>query len=168
MSKATFTVADDKKTLTAERTFSASQDKVWNALTNPKLLAKWWGPRGWETQITHMEFVNGGYWLYGMKCVDPAQVDWFGKFSWGKGTYQNIRPIVTFGYVDEFCDEHGVVTPGMPASQTTITLKESRGSTSVSSQTSYVSAEALAQVLAMGMEQGFSETWDRLEEFLVV
>ena len=166
MSKTTFTVGEDKRTLTAERTFAAPQTKLWQAFADPAKLARWWGPRGWETEIKHMDFQKGGYWHYGMKCVDPAQGDWFGKVSWGKGTFGTVHPQDLFEYVDAFCDEHGVVTPGMPVATTTMRFAEKAGATKVTSTTVYPTAEALSQVLNMGMEQGFSETWDRLDEFV--
>lgn len=40
------------------------------------------------------------------------------------------------------------------------------GKTKLVSHTKYESAEALKTVLDMGMEQGISETWDRLAEHL--
>jgi len=166
MYKTKFTVAGDKKTLVVERAFDATRSKVWDAFTNPKLLAKWWGPRGWETEIRHMEFSDGGYWHYGMKCIDPAQKDWYGNTSWGKATYKNIKPQDSFEYTDMFCDENGVTTPGMPVARSTLTFTEVGGITTVTSRTEYETPEALAQVLKMGMEEGLSQTWDRLDESL--
>lgn len=166
MGKTTFRVSEDKRTLIVERKFNAPQTKVWEAYSNPNLLSKWWGPRGWETEIRHMDFSNGEYWHYGMKCTDSTQTDWYGKTSWGKATFNNILPKDSFEYVDEFCDENGVVTPEMPVSRTTVTLSESDGGTRVTSATTYDAPESLAQVLEMGMEEGFAQTWQRLAEFV--
>jgi uncharacterized protein YndB with AHSA1/START domain len=166
MSKATFTVADDKKTLIVERTFPANRTRVWSAYTKPELLAQWWGPRGWQTEIRHMDFSEGEYWHYGMKCMDPDQSDWYGKTSWGKGTFLRIIPEESFEYTDEFCDENGKTISGMPVSHTVITFSDEQSFTTVTSKTEYETAEALAQVLEMGMQEGFTQTWDRFEEFL--
>lgn len=165
MEKTTFTVGDDKKTLIVARTFHAPKSKVWRAYSDPKILARWWGPRGWETEIKHMDFSNGGCWHYGMKCMDPAQEEWYGKTSWGRASFSTIQPQDSFEYVDEFCDENGVVTPGMPQAKTTLTLVEDNGGTRVTLVTEYDSAETLRQVLEMGMEDGFAETWQKLAEF---
>lgn len=40
------------------------------------------------------------------------------------------------------------------------------GETKLVSRSEYASAEALKAVMAMGMLQGITETWDRLEEHL--
>ncbi len=166
MSKTTFTVADDKKTLTVERTFDAPKEKVWAAYTKADLLQRWWGPRGWKTTIKHMEFVDGGYWHYGMTCEDKSQGDWFGKTSWGKAHFANITPQNSFEYTDAFCDENGDPIPDMPVSRTLLTMSEVDGKTRIVIRTEYDTPEALAQVLAMGMEQGLTETLDNLENVL--
>lgn len=166
MNKTIFTVDSDRKTLIVKRAFNATRSKVWEAFTNPELLKKWWGPRGWETEIKHMDFSDGGYWHYGMKCKDPAQKEWYGNTSWGKATYKDIRPQDSFEYTDVFCDANGRTTPGMPVSHTILTFAEAGGVTTVTSKTEYETPEALAQVLEMGMEEGLSQTWDRLEESL--
>ncbi len=166
MNTTTFTIGEDKKTLIVQRTFNAPKTKVWAAYAQPELLARWWGPRGWETRIVHMDFTVGGYWHYGMTCVDPEQPDWFGKTSWGKAKYVAIDPEDSFEYVDYFSDEAGAINEEMPAAPTTITLSEANGATTVVSTTVYATPEELKQLLEMGMEEGFAQTWDRFAEFL--
>lgn len=166
MNRTTFTVANDKRTLVVERTFNVPKGRVWEAYSNPELLAKWWGPTGWTTQIKHMDFSDGGYWHYGMKCMDPEQIEWYGKTSWGKGTFKNITPTDSFEYTDVFCDENGTPIPGMPVAHTRMTLAETGGATTVTFETEYETPEALARVLEMGMKEGFTQTLDRLEEIL--
>ncbi len=164
MSETQFTVGNDKKTLIVERTFNAPKSKVWKAYTTREMLAQWWGPRGWETIIKHLEFKDGGSWHYGMKCVDENQKEWFGMTSWGKFTYANIRPEESFEYTDIFCDEQGDPIPNMPSSHSELTLVEHDGKTTVTTKVTYASEEALAQVLEMGMEEGLTQTLDKLEE----
>jgi uncharacterized protein YndB with AHSA1/START domain len=166
MSKTTFTIGEDKKTLIVERTFDAPKAKVWAAHSDPKILARWWGPKGWETTIKHMEFKEGGYWHYGMKCMDQAQGDWYGKTSWGKGVYGKISPQDSFEFTDIFCDENAVPIPDMPVSKSRVTLVEKDGRTTLVSRTEYATAEALAQVLQMGMQEGYTQTLDNLESVL--
>ena len=84
MAQTRCTVSDDKKTLIVERTFSATKERVWQAYSDPKKFAKWWGPHGWRTEIIHMDFTDGGYRHFAMTCVDPAQTEWYGHTSWGE------------------------------------------------------------------------------------
>lgn len=166
MSETTFTVQDDNKTLIVERVFKAPKSKVWAAWTTPELFVKWWGPRGWQTTVKHMDFQEGGYLLYGMKCEDPEQAEWFGKYSWGKTTYNSIDAENSFDYTDEFTDENGTATPDMPSMNIKVTFHEEDGVTRLTSITEFPSAEALKQTVEMGMKDGLTQTWDRLEETL--
>jgi uncharacterized protein YndB with AHSA1/START domain len=166
MDKTNFSIKDDKKTLVVERVFPAGRSKVWAAWTTPELFAKWWGPRGWQTEVKHMEFKDGGYLLYGMKCVDPDQKEWYGKTSWGKSTYSNIDAENSYNYTDEFCDENGEVTAGMPVMNIHMEFREEDGKTHVVSTSVFDKQEDLEQVIAMGMKEGLVQTWDRLEEML--
>lgn len=163
MNQTTFTVADDKKTLIVTRTFPAGKSRIWAAYSDPELLAQWWGPIGWETEIKYMDFSVGGYWHYCMRCVDKAQGEYFGMESWGKGTFTAISPKDSFSYDDEFCTDTAEPVAGMPVSHTTVVLEEKAGNTLFTSTTSYDTPESLKQVLEMGMEEGFRQTLDRLE-----
>ena len=166
MSETKFTIADDKKTLIVERTYDAPKNLVWAAYSTREMLLKWWGPRGWDTIIKHLDFKDGGTWHYGMKCVDKNQGDWFGMTSWGMFTFDNVQPEDSFEYTDIFCDEDGNVTPGFPSSHTTITFTEHDGKTTVKTITAYASEEDLTQVIEMGMKEGLTQTLDKLEEAL--
>jgi uncharacterized protein YndB with AHSA1/START domain len=49
-----------------ERTFNAPRTLVWKAWTDPKLLARWYGPNV-ETVIHKLDVTPGGLWLNEMK-----------------------------------------------------------------------------------------------------
>jgi uncharacterized protein YndB with AHSA1/START domain len=46
-----------------ERVFNATRDRVWQAFTDPELVAQWWG-RGNKLVIERMEVVRGGHWRF--------------------------------------------------------------------------------------------------------
>ena len=52
----------------------------------------------------------------------------------------------------------------MPATTVTMTFED--GKTKLVNRGVYESAEALQSVIDMGMEEGITQTWDRLEEYL--
>lgn len=166
MGETKFAVQDDNKTLVVERVFQAPKNKVWRAWTTPELFVKWWGPRGWSTTVKEMDFTEGGHLLYGMKCEDPDQAEWYGKYSWGKSTYKHIDAENSFNYTDEFTDEKGTTMPGMPAMDIKVEFYEDNGTTRLVSTTQFPSPEALTQTVEMGMKEGLTQTWDRLEEML--
>jgi Activator of Hsp90 ATPase homolog 1-like protein len=63
--KTIYTIGEDKKTLIAERSFTAPLEKVWLAWTDSDLLEKWWAPAPWMARTKSFEFKEGGALLYG-------------------------------------------------------------------------------------------------------
>lgn len=87
--------------------------------------------------------------------------------SWGKAVYQEIIENEKIVYTDYFSDAEGNEAEGMPPSQITVIFTEEEGRTRLVSRAVFDSTEALKTVVDMGMEQGISETWDRLDEYLL-
>jgi uncharacterized protein YndB with AHSA1/START domain len=52
------------------REFNAPRELVWEAMTNPKHVVNWWGPRGFTTTIEEMNFRVGGVWQHVMRGSD--------------------------------------------------------------------------------------------------
>ncbi|AHV99595.1 SRPBCC domain-containing protein [Paenibacillus sp. 7124] len=152
--------------LVLERVFDAPRELVFKAFSEAEHLKHWWGPRGWTLPVCNIDFRPGGVWHYCMKCVDEKQGDFYGMESWGKAVYEEIVEPESIVYTDYFSDAEGNVTDGMPSSQITMIFVEQEGKTKVISRGRFESAEALKTVMEMGMEQGITETWDRLEEYL--
>lgn len=166
MEKTNITKSPVNKQFTMERVFDAPIGAVWSAWTDSDKLAKWWGPRGWETTNKAFEFKPGGTWHYCMKCVDENQGEFFGQESWGKTVYESINEPNEIVYRDYFSDAEGTFKEEMPGSITTLRFIEEDGKTRVVSETIFDTLEGFEQVVAMGMEQGAAETWDRLAEYL--
>jgi uncharacterized protein YndB with AHSA1/START domain len=54
------------------RDFNAPRELVWEAMTNPKHVVNWWGPRGFSTTIEKMDFRVGGEWKHVMRGPDDV------------------------------------------------------------------------------------------------
>jgi uncharacterized protein YndB with AHSA1/START domain len=54
------------------RVFDAPLEMVWDAWTDPKQVAQWWGPRGFTTTIHEMDVRPGGLWRQTMHGPDGA------------------------------------------------------------------------------------------------
>ncbi|GIP00686.1 activator of HSP90 ATPase [Paenibacillus lautus] len=152
--------------LVLERVFNAPRELVFKVFTDGEHLKQWWGPRGWEVTVSKMDFRPGGSWHYCMKCLDKNQGDFYGMESWGKSVYQEIDEPETIVLIDYFSDAEGAIAEGMPAPISTMTFVEQDGKTKLINRAVYDSPEALKTVLDMGMEEGITQTWDRLEEYL--
>lgn len=90
--------------LTIERSFSASIEKVWEALTNVDKLKKWWYPSGMEASHISVDFKKGGVFGYCFRSSD-------GKEFWGRGIYQAIDQPNFLSFLDTFTDSHGNPVP---------------------------------------------------------
>lgn len=54
------------------REFNAPRELVWEAMTDPKHVVNWWGPRGFKTSIETMDVRPGGIWKHVMHGPDGA------------------------------------------------------------------------------------------------
>ena len=52
------------------REFDAPRELVWQAMTDPKHVVNWWGPRGFSTTIEEMDVRPGGAWKHVMRGPD--------------------------------------------------------------------------------------------------
>lgn len=65
------------KKMVLERSFSAPQETVWEALTHEDALKKWWCPPGLEASYISVDLRNGGIFRYCFRAPD-------GKEFWGR------------------------------------------------------------------------------------
>jgi uncharacterized protein YndB with AHSA1/START domain len=142
------------------RIFEAPRELIFQAMCEPEHLTKWWGPNFWTLPVCKMDFRVGGTWHYCMESPDGDMK------SWGKTFYKEIVEPERIVYEDYFSDEEGTINESMPGTKTTLTLIDLEGKTKLVSQTEFSSEEALKTVLDMGVVQGFTETWDKLESHL--
>lgn len=139
-------------TVTMIRTFDHPREKVFRAITDPELVAKWWG-RGNELEIDAHEPHAGGRWRYIEKTAD-------GDFAF-RGVYHDViddeRIISTF----EFEGLPGAVV----LDDLTLTDTED-GGTTVTTVSAVGSVEARDGMVASGMSEGAEQSYDALEKVL--
>lgn len=166
MDKTKVTKDFENNTLIVERTFNAPRQRVWDAYADKGQFAQWWGPEGWETRVKEFEFAPGGKNHYGMKCVDKAQGEWFGKESWGMMVFEEVDEPNSFTYKDYFTDETGTLNEELPAMTITMEFLEEGGKTKLVSRGVVKSKEQLEELVNMGMIEGLASTLDKLETFV--
>ena len=142
------------------REFDAPRRKVFQAHTDCKHLKNWWGPRTWPVTYCQMDFRVGGKWHYCMTGPDGTQ-------SWGLAIYKEIVEPERIVYEDHFSDKDGNQNKDLPSTVATTEFLEKDGKTILRSIANYPTEEDLQKVLDMGMVAGVTETFDRLEEYLV-
>lgn len=167
MDKTKVTKDLEAKTLTIERVFDASKEKLWRAYADKEWFEKWWGPEGWETTAKEFNFVPGGQIHYGMKCVDQNQGEWFGQESWGLMKLQSVDEPNGFAVKDYFSDAEGNLNESMPAQRFEVELvEEDSGKTRLISRSITETTGQLEELMKMGMVEGFSSQLEKLEGLL--
>jgi uncharacterized protein YndB with AHSA1/START domain len=136
-----------------ERWFDAPRERVWQAFTDPELIAQWWGLRSSTTIVEEMDVRPGGKWRFIERENDESEMGFYGEFR------EISKPeSLTWTFAWD----------GMPghASVETVTFTEHDGGTLVSTVTVFDSREDRDGMIESGMEGGMRETYDRLAELL--
>ncbi|HEX7937821.1 MAG TPA: SRPBCC family protein [Gemmatimonadaceae bacterium] len=139
------------RTIHVERDFDAGRERVWRAITDPKLLAQWWG-RGNKVTVERYEFVKGGHWRF----VEHSD---HGDHGF-EGRYREISPIERLSMTFEW---DGM--PGYTAVQT-IELKDLGSRTRMSSTTLFHTTEERDGMVKSGMEGGMAQSYAELDKLL--
>jgi len=136
-----------------ERIFNASRERVWRAMTDPKLVAQWWG-RGNKLVIERMEVERGGHWRF----VEhgPDGVHGF------EGRYREVTPQERIVQTFEW---DGM--PGHVAVETATFEDLGDGRTKVVTTSLFHTTEERDGMLQSGMEQGLNQSYAALERLLV-
>jgi len=159
-SKNNQTVETEGREIIFTRTFHAPRELVFETYTTCEHLMNWWGPRTWPLGYCEMDFRPGGQWHYCMKGPNE------GDESWGIAKYKEIAKPEKIIYNDYFSDKDGNINTDMPAFDTMVTFKADGKNTIVKVASKVGSKEEVEKLVEMGMIEGFTETWDRLEEHL--
>lgn len=142
------------------RIFSAPRELVFETYTTCEHLMNWWGPREWPLNYCKMDFRPGGKWHFCMKGPNE------GDESWGLALYKEIIEPEKIVYNDYFSDKEGNINENMPAFDVVVTFENLGNQTKVTMHSEVGSKEEVDKLVEMGMIEGFTETWDRLDELL--
>jgi len=151
------------------RLFDAPRDKVWRAFTDAERMQEWWGPKGLTARVVKLDFRPGGTFLYALQLPD-------GQEWWGRWIYREIKEPELLVSLSSFTDAEGnpvrhPLNPNWPLEMLhTATFSEEGAKTRITVRaTAYNATEIERNVFAeafKSMEQGFTGTWDKLDEYL--
>jgi uncharacterized protein YndB with AHSA1/START domain len=155
--------------LVVTRVLNAPRELVWKALTEPKRLEQWWGPRGFTSRVHKLELRPGGTFLYSQRTPD-------GREMWGKWVYCEIVAPQRLVVVSSFTDEKGNLTrhpfsPDWPLEMLTeSTFTERQGRTTITIRMTPINAtESERKTFVDGrnfMEEGFAGSFEKLDNYL--
>ena len=143
------------------RIFDAPRELVFKVWTEPQHIAQWWGPQGFTTRVTEMDFRVGGKWRYVMMGPDGTEYPI-------KGVFREIVPLERIVTSDEF-DEgfEKVMNADLPRGIIATTVFEDLADkTKLTIRIRHESADDRRKHEEMGVLGGWNSSLDCLEEHL--
>ena len=145
-----------ERELVIRRVFRARPQTVFDAMTKPELLRRWWAPQSLGVVLFECESdprVGGRYrYVFGRPGEPPM------AFS---GIYKEVVPGARLVYTQIF-----EPMPDAGEGVITATFEAHEGGTLLTQRELYPSKEVLDGAIASGMERGMRETLEQLEALL--
>ena len=146
-----FTTPTDLQVV-ATRVFDAPRERVWQAWTDPNDVAAWMtGPDSDNMTVQELDLRPGGRWHFSWRLADGSDMAMTGE-------YREVVPPERFVQTENWGGD-------WPETVQTLELIEQPGGKTLTIATvDYPSKEARDAALAIGMTDGWSASYDRLDD----
>lgn len=151
--KTTVSVKSDLELLIS-RTFDAPRALVWEAMSNPEYVRRWYGLEILELVVCEIDHRVGGRWRYVLRAPDRSEHGF-------NGVYREIRKPERVVYTENY----EPLGPGHEILNTA-TLDEIDERTTLTTHLLYKSKADRDGHIQSGMEAGASQSHDRLATLL--
>lgn len=141
---------------TLTRVFDAPRALLWQAWTDPKMMAQWFGPRHFTSSVPQLDVRPGGALRIIMHGPNGNDYPCAGVFI------EVVKP-ERLVFTNNAVDNDGKV---MLEGKTTATFTEQDGKTTMTLKTFAVGHVAVAKQMLAGMEIGWTQSIDKLEELV--
>ena len=155
-------VRKDPQTLTMnlEAEFNASPERVWQLWADPRQLERWWGPPTYPATFTRHDLAPGSRVEYHMTGPEGDQHAGYWEVLQADAPHRLVLR-------DGFANADGSPNTDMPLNTINVRVVEvGQGRTRMSIEFVFPSAEAMEQILAMGMEEGLTQAVGQIDAIL--
>lgn len=166
-------VSETDREFTLTRTFKAPRELVFKTFTDPEMLKKWWGPKGFTTPVWKLEPRVGGEMLFCMKFPPEVvgQGPGFPEEQWVKGVVREFRAPERLAYTNVFVDANGkrLDDPALPREMVTeFDFEEQGGGTKVTLHQWISDGDHWPYRMppSKGAAIGWGQQFDKLDELL--
>ena len=149
-------ISTSDREMVSTRVFDAPRSLVWQAWTDSKMLAQWFGPRGFSSGVPELDVRVGGSLRIVMHGPDGNDYPM-------KGTFREVVAPERLVFSNVAIDNEG---KHLLEGVTTVTFKEQGGKTTMTLHTHAVGRVPIARQMLAGMEAGWTQSIDKLEELL--
>jgi uncharacterized protein YndB with AHSA1/START domain len=139
------------------RVFDAPRALVWQAWTDPKMMAQWFGPRHFTSSVPELDARAGGALRIVMHGPDGNDYPM-------KGVFLEVVPPSRLVFTNIALDHDG---NHLLEGETTVTLTEQDGKTTMTLKSHAVGRVAIAPQMLAGMNAGWNQSIDKLGELVV-
>ena len=139
------------------RIFDAPRALVWKAWTDPKMMAQWFGPRGFTSTVGELDVRVGGSLRIVMHGPDGNEYPM-------KGEFREVVPPERLVFTNIAIDQDG---KHLLEGETTVVLSEDEGKTILTLQTHAIGLVPIAPQMLAGMEAGWNQSIDKLTELFL-
>jgi uncharacterized protein YndB with AHSA1/START domain len=147
-------------TLSVEAEFDASVERVWQLWADPRKLERWWGPPTYPATFTKHDLVPGGR-------VESYMTGPAGDQPHGYWEVLEVEPPRRILFRAGFAHEDGTPNSDLPINTIRVGIEEfAQGRTRMSIEIAFPSTKAMEQVLAMGTEEGLSQSVGQIDAIL--
>lgn len=146
-------------TMTVVADFPASVQRLWEAYVDPRQLERFWGPPTYPARFTRHDVAPGGRSTYAMTGPD-------GQVSRGYWEWLSVEPYRSFEVLDGFALEDGSPNTEMPSMRMVFGFEATQTGSRVTTTTSFDSADELASLVEMGMEEGMTQAMGQMDQVL--
>ena len=147
-------------TMTLEAKFDASPEQVWQLWADPRKLERWWGPPAYPATFTRHDLAPGSRVEYHMTTPEGDQPR-------GYWEVVEVDPPHQLVLRDGFSRSDGTPNTDLPVGTMRVSIEElDTGRTRMSIESVFPSAQAMEQVLAMGMEEGLTAAVGQIDAIL--
>lgn len=150
----------DQLTLTIVAEFAAPPKRIWEVYADPRQLERVWGPPTYPATFVDHDLTPGGRMNYYMTSPE-------GERYYGYWEVRSVDEPHGFSIDDGFAlDEHFTKNPDLPVSAGDFGFAEHDGGTRATFVSTYASAEALQQVLDMGVVEGATSAINQIDDLV--
>jgi uncharacterized protein YndB with AHSA1/START domain len=143
-------------TLTIVADFAAPVARIWQVYADPRQLEKIWGPPEYPATVVDHDLRPGGRVTYYMTGPEGE------KYA-GYWEVTDVDEPRSFSFDDGFAEPDFTPKTDLPVSKNVFTFTDHDGGTRSTFVSTYDSADALQQVLDMGMIEGATSAINQID-----
>lgn len=146
-------------TMTVTTELDATVERAWQLWADPRQLERWWGPPTYPATFTDHDLTPGATVRYFMTSPE-------GDKYHGLWEVVAVEAPHRLEVLDSFADDTGAKNESMPTTPMTVTLTERAGGTTMVMHSQFASADAMQQLVEMGMEEGLKGALSQIDAIL--